>query len=481
MANPFIGYSGLIWNNVYKALDYYFTQLVIAQAANDAASVISLSQTMALTLTNAVDAINAYDYATVWQATTSQLSAVAQLPLAGISPTDAAYFTNRLAAYAAAYPALFAIVPLGPFPTAVSSMPNGTPVIPDVHLIEFYEAFAYEVQPAGLTSIVFAADALACARAFQNIANAVNVFQGRYPNQLLDICTQQSLIAAEVAQSIADFQSGTVAPTVGVTNAWSQIVALPALQMTGSFIAYAPFTVAAQQSAVIRYALLTYAQQISTFLAALTLPSTAQIATTVVRDGDTLMDIAARELGNFELWTQIAALNNLQPPWITPTTTATTAGIGTKLILPSPGTALPATGSNISYNQNLMGTDIFFGPINGDMPAWSGDLETITGFNNLRISLGRRLQTILGTLIYHSDYGSRIPAEIGQIQNDQTIGQVLAFGKSAIMSDRRVQSIPSAQVIREVGGTLRFIANVQPIGNQNSAITMDQAIVGPGG
>lgn len=477
----FIGYSGLIWRTIYNAVaDYMNNSISPAALARDPALALSISQTMLRSIYNAVDAINAFDYGVAWQAMDQVFLYVNTLPLAGLDVPTATFFVNRTVGYNAAYPALQAIVPQGPFDTPANTLEKGIPIIPDVNLLEFYQGFAYETQPAGLTNVNFAAQAQACADAMQNITNALIVFQGLYPTQAVSLMQQQTSIAQVVASTIAGLQSGTVASNIGVTQAWNQIVALPSFTMTGSTLSTAPYSKSAQQSAVIRYALLNLAKQICVFLLSLQRPSTQQISTAIIRIGDTLMDIAARELGNFDRWIEIATLNNLQPPWIGPLTTETIAGWGTKLIMPGPGTTAAAGGQKISYSQDFLGTDLYIGPINGSMPAWNGDFQTITGINNLSWALGRRLQTAMGTLIYHRTYGSRIPAEIGQVQDSQTASHIKAYGTSALMSDPRVQAVLSATIGIPAHNQISFQGVVKPIGDQTARANANEVILGAG-
>ena len=251
---------------------------------------------------------------------------------------------------------------------------------------------------------------------------------------------------------------------------------LPAMTAAASVLNGNPSTQANQQYAAIRYALLSMAQQISAFLLTLGIPSIAQIQQTTVRNGETLMDIAARALGNFELWTQIATINGLVPPYISSGGGAGIAAWGSSLLLPGPGVSGAAGGQVPSYNENFLGTDLYVGPINGSMPAWTGDFQTITGIDNLSWALGRRLQTPQGRLIYHGTYGSRIPGEVGKVQDSASAGHINAFGKSALQSDPRVLSVPVLSTSLVSGLMIQFRASVQPIGGGQQTANVNEVI-----
>jgi hypothetical protein len=222
--------------------------------------------------------------------------------------------------------------------------------------------------------------------------------------------------------------------------------------------------------------MLTIAAQIENFLLILRKPQTSQINLTTVLVGETLMDIAARTLGNFELWPQIAALNNLIPPYTGSVGGSGIAAWGSQIVLPNSNTAQSATGSEPSYLSNFLGVDMYVGPINGSMPPWAGDFQTIAGYANLAWAVGRRLQTTLGTLIYHSGYGSRIPPEVGNIQTNQTAARITAFGKSAILSDPRVQSVIQASSALLPLGEIAFQAKIQPAGFGTNPVLVNETI-----
>jgi phage baseplate assembly protein W len=110
------------------------------------------------------------------------------------------------------------------------------------------------------------------------------------------------------------------------------------------------------------------------------------------------------------------------------------------------------------------------------MPPWNGDFQVITGYPNLAWALGRRIQTLLGALIYHSNYGSRIPPEVGAIQTLATAQNINAFGQSAINTDPRVASCISSTVTIGNSGLVVFSAIVQPRGFANAPINVNEVL-----
>lgn len=473
---PFIGYSGAVWQHVYSSIAYYTDSVNAAAASGDPAAVSSLSIAMLQTLSNAGDAIVAYDYYNSWTTMAGLLEDVAALPLVGVSPTAAEYFGHRLTAYSVAASAIYDIVPQAPFPQVQTSLNVGEATIPNPNYLAFLKLFDYEAAPTGLTAANFAASTIACAQAFTDVANAVAVFQGQFPNQLYDVVHQQALIAGEVADFVNSFSSSGVSSGSTFATAWSQVAAMPALTMTGSFYTTAPYLYQNQQSQVIRYAMALMTKTITLFLANLQNPVAVNAATAQLLQNESLPDLANRTLGDYTRWTEIATLNGLSPPWVGVTPASGIATPGQRLLIPTPGTAPSSTGAAPSYNVDVLGTDIYIGEINGNMPEWTGDLQTITGISNLAISLGRRLQTALSTLIFHPEYGSRLPMEVGQIQDQVLASQVNAFGAAALQSDPRVAAVLSATSSLTSPVQLAFQGVVRPIGDKLIRATVNTVI-----
>ena len=81
----------------------------------------------------------------------------------------------------------------------------------------------------------------------------------------------------------------------------------------------------------------------------------------------------------------------------------------------------------------------------------------------------------------HLDYGSRIPPEIGMVQDNSTAGHIAAYGKAALASDPRVQSVISAIAQLMVNQSIQFSGTVQPIGTGSVPTSVNQVIVSPVG
>lgn len=469
----FAGYSGNIWAQAFAALDYYSTQLGAAAAAGNPALAATVSESTLLTMMNGVAAIDANAMTIAWGAEATSMAEILALPLA-VTPQQGAAFLTRFQTYVSAVTAVSGIVPYPPFGDAATLLGMNQAAIPDPGLLEFLGAFNYEAAPAGLSAANFISTATNFASLLAGVASAIQVFQGAFPNQLYDVANRIAQTAGYAAGLVSSLTSGPVAS--GTAYTWNQMAVVPQMTTDSDLLSTPPYILAIQQSIVIRNAMLTSAFQIALFLLILRQPGTAQVNLTQLRQDENLMDVAARTLGNYELWTQIAQINNLFPPYVSSTPGSGVAIPGQQIVLPSPGSSTSSIGTAPSYETNFLGTDLDFGPINGSMPTWNGDFQIITGYKNLARALGRRLQTTLTALIYHRNYGSRIPPEVGAVQDTTTAGHIANYGKSAIRSDSRVASVLQAVATLVVPNEIDFRSTVQPAGAGTTSISVNEVI-----
>lgn len=456
MTTTFYGYPGRVWGVVFASLNYFVSTLELASSPF---TVLPLAESVLETALNGLAAINANRIAGVWQNELSSLVKISTLPFA-LSPVDAVYFNNRVAAMRAAAPALAALVPTPNMTAVVASLQQGLPAIPDVGVLEFYAGFGFETVPAGLTLANLPATASASAMAFADLAAAVALIEGAKKDYLYDIANRFSIEMSAYAEFLADFYS-FASPTPAVL--WNQMFVLPTLLMHADLLSGAPASLAAQQDQLLRYLIINVIQFVERFILTVQRPVAQKVEQATVMVGDDLMDIAARSLGDFERWSDIANINNLLPPYLGNTAAPGIATWGNRLLLPVSG-AQPPPGVTPNYLFNFLGVDVYVGPINGNMPPWTGDFQLIAGYENLRWALGRRMQTTLGKLIYHTDYGCRIPPEVGNVQTADTANYIAAFGKSCLLSDPRVNSVPYAVATPGPNFSIQFQGSVVPKG-----------------
>ena len=473
----FFGYIGDIWALSFASLRYLQSQVA---AAPQAAQTEAVAQAVFQTVMNSLYAIDASRYQAAWQQESTMIGEAIGLPIT-YDAGAVAYLNQRSLTYANASAALQAILPEPPFGVPSVVLPRGEPVVADPGLVTFFQNFDIETPPTVYsTPDTLITSSQAAANAFQRLANQIRQFQGVYLTQAYD-----SLVRLQTMQQIATDRlisitsSGFSADGMASPAAlWNHLAVLPPMMMDAAALSSGPASLAVQQACVIRNALITSAKALAVFLTVLHRPGATKLNLAKVNIGDTLMDIAARALGDFSRWRDIAAVNNLKPPYLGPTASDGVAAYGSDLILPTPGASVSPSGRPPSYLTDFLGVDIYIGPINQPMPPWGGDFQTISGYQNLRWALGRREQTPLGSLIYHVDYGSRLPAEVGTIQTPAEAARAAAFGKSSLLGDPRVSRVLNAQATVGANGQITFEGTVQPKGFGTRPLDLSETIGG---
>ena len=332
MSNIYTGYSGIIWQTVYKAMQYYSEQLAILLATQsgttNSAQMYQLSSGMLATLLNGVQAINANTLANAWTLEHDNLQTIQGLPIS-IDNATRTIFNARVSAYEAALPSLQALIPQPPYENS-GVISSGQSVIPTTNLLDYFEAFEFETPPNDLTQDSFIGQTAAVATAMQTVATAILALQGDAGlTQSYDTAQLEQYGATLATDIIQDFTSGPgtyslqsaigyfaigesplgeefssgpltfslesaigyfvigVSPIgEGFTATWNQIVSLPAMAAVGSVLANAPYLQINQQQQAIRNAMLNLAAQIETLILSLRQPLSSQVNLTRLRVGE---------------------------------------------------------------------------------------------------------------------------------------------------------------------------------------------------
>ncbi|HKT53696.1 MAG TPA: hypothetical protein VJP88_04550 [Caulobacteraceae bacterium] len=178
-----------------------------------------------------------------------------------------------------------------------------------------------------------------------------------------------------------------------------------------------------------------------------------------VKYGDNLRKIAIRELGDADQWRDLITINGLTFPYVTSDpalASATCILAGGQIKVPAPST----TYSAVDDPDRVYGVDLLLS--DGQLQVANGDLATVAGADNLRQAYRNRIDTPLGDLEFHQDYG----CQVHELKGDKNTPYVATLGSAfvagALMNDPRTQAVPSATV-QVVGDTLEITATAQPI------------------
>ncbi len=158
--------------------------------------------------------------------------------------------------------------------------------------------------------------------------------------------------------------------------------------------------------------------------------------------GDTLQQIAARELGTAARWTEIATLNGLAPPYITGDpnlASARVARYGDTLMVPDPRADIEVGATTT--------TDVFKRDValpGGELHVVDGDLALIAGRDNLRQALTHRVRVPRGELLFHPGYGCDVAKLKGQRNTDVAALLGAKYVERAVRTDARIARVIQA-------------------------------------
>ena len=178
-----------------------------------------------------------------------------------------------------------------------------------------------------------------------------------------------------------------------------------------------------------------------------------------IKHGDTLQELAARELGDANKWRDIIAINDLLPPYVT----GVAAEAGRHVKLYGQMIMVPAVQSSVSAEADpaaVFGVDLDL--TGGLLAADSGDLRLIAGRANLRQALTHRVRTPLRDLLFHLPYGCGVHRLIGRVTGGAAAQLGSQYVRGALLADPRVSNVESVHSSPD-GDVLPVAATINPI------------------
>lgn len=179
--------------------------------------------------------------------------------------------------------------------------------------------------------------------------------------------------------------------------------------------------------------------------------------------GDSLQDVAMRELGDENRWIELVWLNDLVYPYLTDDEGQASARIiltGQLIRVPSP------TGSSQYLRKfdepgQIYERDIKMTNRRLSLDA-TGDIAVVAGVSNLTQQLQHRINTPTGQLRRHPQYGCRIHELRGKVNGPLAAHLGAEYLKVAIKAEYRIASIRQLSASSE-GDVIRATATGEAI------------------
>ncbi len=458
----------ILYNQYIETLNYYNSNF---SASNPTQGYV-IASTTAQTMSYIKDAV----YVTVMPLTLSNLNVVTEATNLVVIPENySALITSRINSIQNVIRAISAIN-VTTMNFTVSNISNGELPANYPDFIEIFMNSSFETIPTGLTYLNFQTYIQDMATAFYTLLNALETQGVVYTGVQYDTVN----MLADVCQNIANNTNNiAISENENISYAWNNLSLVPCVFKFFMMALSDPTNPYYQSTNIFIYLLDTMYQAYTNVVLSLNTASQSPLSLSIVYTSDTLMTFASRNMGDFSSWYSVALQNNLQPPFIGQTSSQNIASPGTNLQIPPGIISNPVIGNNnpnpiTSYELQYLGTDIYIGNIGQEMPAWTGDFYIIYGYQNLALSIGRRLVTPLGSLMYEPAFGSQIPELIGNIQALDTIGFIVAYADSAIQSDPRVSSITNGSIGFNSSLNIAYSGTVIPNGQSSNGVSINQ-------
>jgi hypothetical protein len=179
--------------------------------------------------------------------------------------------------------------------------------------------------------------------------------------------------------------------------------------------------------------------------------------------GETLQQLALRELGDASKWALIAWVNGLRAPYIVESVADLTTGVvmaGTPLLVPDETSEPAPKPADLYYTDLLLAR--------GALSVADGDLSLVPGVSNLAQGLRHRVVVDKRELLYHPEYGCFINRLLGRSNTPQATRLAEFYVRSSLLEDERVRSVQSC-VAQSRGDALLVVATVIAV----SGVTVD--------
>lgn len=160
------------------------------------------------------------------------------------------------------------------------------------------------------------------------------------------------------------------------------------------------------------------------------------IARGLVQQGDNIITLAARLLGDARRWPDLVKVNALRAPYV--------ADVGRPGVLAPGDPILYPTGTDVpnAPDPRRVEAKTYFRDLaltrRGDVVLGPRGLRLVEGYENLEGALRRRLTYFIGSHPFHPTWGSRLKLGIGDEMDEARLSIVASDARRALRADPRV-------------------------------------------
>jgi len=183
--------------------------------------------------------------------------------------------------------------------------------------------------------------------------------------------------------------------------------------------------------------------------------------------GDTLQDVAAREMGDANRWPELIWLNRLVPPYLTDDPSKVTSTVlmtGSLIRVPAPvGVVSDDADAGQVYERDCQ---LVNKRLTDD---GAGDFAVVTGAQNFKQQLAHRVVTPRGQAKRHPDYGCLVWQLFGKKNNPALSMLGHEYVRATLAADYRVSNVQRAEAI-VTGDAIRVSATA--VGISGAAVDL---------
>lgn len=181
------------------------------------------------------------------------------------------------------------------------------------------------------------------------------------------------------------------------------------------------------------------------------------VRTVFTMEGESILDLANRVLGDPDRWPEIAEVNGLPDAWSLRDGSPFSAG-GAILLVPDPnGVAVPRTGDAV----DLIGEAFYLDPTTSDLVMRAGGFQRIRGLPLVIQAIRERARNTRGTTLAAPEWG--MLRLVGNASSRESAVRFAVDARAQFFRDPRILSVENV-VLSQTGDTVILTFDIETVG-----------------